>query len=563
MKASRWTGMLCMASVMIAMVPSALAQSWEKTTDRPGMNYKRIGIPKDTEEFAGVKQCEDECKKDPQCKAFTYVKPGIQGVDAWCYLKKGVPSPVSTPCCFSGVIRPDTTVDRCKNYAATAVQQSNSNVNWGCGYSGPAWGSNYQVHYGWCVKAPAQIADAETAKRKSMLEQCYAKYSQTRPPATGIAAHMELDTDRPGKNLRSFDLSSGNPALCEDACEKEPNCMAWTFVKPGIKGTMAKCWLKSGIPSPIRSSCCISGVMPLTLDLGESIYVDPSRPADKARDRDGDMLKDDLEGKLADFFRPYYKFDSAENARRPGEPVTIFQARPMGCAGAGCSSQTEIFIKWAFLFIWDGGYGPAESICKDSHMGDNDQALYKLTSLDRGFSWKLVLIALGGVHPQGLQFFLGFQWPEGYPLPAYTSGRPVPALEKVDLELYKQQHPVIYMSAHKHHLYFDTSHDNKRSFYTKYFCDDDVNGKGAQFLSDLHSVFKDQRYNNVGEPGDWHPKGYFVNCMTQFKATTIGRAIDVGDKECNGDYYSAWGTTRFYGVHPNADLWMTHQWWPK
>lgn len=68
----------------------------EVNTDRPGMDYKRIVLD--------AKFCEDQCAKEPQCKAWTYVKPGtVQGPDAKCWLKSSVPSPVKDACCDSGV----------------------------------------------------------------------------------------------------------------------------------------------------------------------------------------------------------------------------------------------------------------------------------------------------------------------------------------------------------------------------------------------------------------------------------------------------------------------------
>jgi hypothetical protein len=289
----------------------------------------------------------------------------------------------------------------------------------------------------------------------------------------------------------------------------------------------------------------------LSICFGESIYINPTDPAASIRDRDGDKLKDDLENQLANGFRPYFKFDDAETARRPFEPITLFQVRPMGCTGSGCSGKTEVWIRWAFMFQWDGGYGP-DSYCYDDHMGDNDKATYIFTSSEGGYSWELTEISVGGGGETSLR------WPQGYQKPAYMGPRVVPALIQVNLEIFDAHHPVIYMSAHKHHMYFDTSYDHKDSYYSSVPinpCNDDVNGKGAAFLSDLHSVFGDHRYNNVGEPGK-HQSEHFVNCMTQFPATVIGRVVDVGDKECNYDYYSAWGASNFYEVEPNAEIWL-------
>ena len=81
---------------------------------------------------------------------------------------------------------------------------------------------------------------------------------------SGFSQAMESDMDRPGMNYRNFDLSSPDPMLCENACKEDPqNCKAWTYVKPEIQGPKARCWLKSGIPSAVKNSCCISGMIQL------------------------------------------------------------------------------------------------------------------------------------------------------------------------------------------------------------------------------------------------------------------------------------------------------------
>lgn len=71
---------------------------------------------------------------------------------------------------------------------------------------------------------------------------------------------IEYDTDRPGMDYNSFDLSGANPSLCEQACNADPNCRAFTYVKPGVQGTNARCWLKNGIPAATPAACCDSGV---------------------------------------------------------------------------------------------------------------------------------------------------------------------------------------------------------------------------------------------------------------------------------------------------------------
>ncbi|MBI4889369.1 MAG: PAN domain-containing protein [Acidobacteria bacterium] len=74
------------------------------------------------------------------------------------------------------------------------------------------------------------------------------------------AANMERNTNRPGDDYRDLELENARPQLCQAACEKDRSCRAWTYVKPGIQGDLAHCWLKNRIPEPVEDENCISGV---------------------------------------------------------------------------------------------------------------------------------------------------------------------------------------------------------------------------------------------------------------------------------------------------------------
>jgi hypothetical protein len=82
---------------------------------------------------------------------------------------------------------------------------------------------------------------------------------------------VESDTDRPGSDYRNFDLPQPGHQACLDACAGEPSCVAYTYVKPGIQAPNARCWLKSSVPTPIQSACCVSGIKQIESgELGES-----------------------------------------------------------------------------------------------------------------------------------------------------------------------------------------------------------------------------------------------------------------------------------------------------
>jgi len=71
---------------------------------------------------------------------------------------------------------------------------------------------------------------------------------------------IEQETDRPGKDYKSFDVPSSDVRKCKEPCARDKNCKAYTFVKAGVPGRLARCYLKSSVPDARRNSCCISGV---------------------------------------------------------------------------------------------------------------------------------------------------------------------------------------------------------------------------------------------------------------------------------------------------------------
>lgn len=71
----------------------------EKNTDRYGGDYRRIVMEKPQ-----PVACRKACKDDAACRAYTYVKPGVQHpTKAICYLKNTVPPKTPNNCCESGI----------------------------------------------------------------------------------------------------------------------------------------------------------------------------------------------------------------------------------------------------------------------------------------------------------------------------------------------------------------------------------------------------------------------------------------------------------------------------
>lgn len=74
-----------------------------------------------------------------------------------------------------------------------------------------------------------------------------------------LRGRLEMNTDRPGYDYRSFDLSAADPELSRDTCMSEARCKAWTYAKPGVRGPRARCFRKDNFPVAKTDTCCISG----------------------------------------------------------------------------------------------------------------------------------------------------------------------------------------------------------------------------------------------------------------------------------------------------------------
>jgi hypothetical protein len=73
---------------------------------------------------------------------------------------------------------------------------------------------------------------------------------------------VEFAIDRTGGDYRHFELSPDPTGRsCQRACEGEPQCRAWTYVRPGYIGPAAVCYLKNRVTRPRHKPCCLSGVV--------------------------------------------------------------------------------------------------------------------------------------------------------------------------------------------------------------------------------------------------------------------------------------------------------------
>jgi hypothetical protein len=88
---------------------------------------------------------------------------------------------------------------------------------------------------------------------------------------------FECDTNRNGSDYAGFDLPQANPQMCLDYCRGDNSCRAWTYVKPGVQGAYARCYLKNPAPPATPNNCCVSGAMPRIIDQQVHFEVNTNR----------------------------------------------------------------------------------------------------------------------------------------------------------------------------------------------------------------------------------------------------------------------------------------------
>ncbi len=130
------------------------------------------------------------------------------------------------------------------------------------------WGANKKVVHGWqTAQKPGvdhiRIVDLPAPGTYYLeLRDSSDNGRSAQPYTLGIRGILKtgqgIGIDRPGRDYRNFLVGSSKE--CQNACNAEAKCQAWTYVKPGIQGASARCWLKHSVPEPVRNRCCTSGI---------------------------------------------------------------------------------------------------------------------------------------------------------------------------------------------------------------------------------------------------------------------------------------------------------------
>jgi hypothetical protein len=94
---------------------------------------------------------------------------------------------------------------------------------------------------------------------KARIESLKDKAAMVVPPTQPATPRIMDGADLPGRDYAGFQLKSADATLCQNACQSDTKCLAWTYVRPGVQGTQARCWLKDRVPKQYLNQCCISG----------------------------------------------------------------------------------------------------------------------------------------------------------------------------------------------------------------------------------------------------------------------------------------------------------------
>ena len=93
--------------LFLAFLTTAANAARDGSTDRPGLDYRTFELSAPNPDL-----CESACKREQQCRSWTYSWPGAKGPKAMCALKTGVPPKRSDTCCISGVMSTSSPVTR-------------------------------------------------------------------------------------------------------------------------------------------------------------------------------------------------------------------------------------------------------------------------------------------------------------------------------------------------------------------------------------------------------------------------------------------------------------------
>jgi PAN domain len=86
-------------------------------------------------------------------------------------------------------------------------------------------------------------------KCRNALTRLFLATSLLLSATCGVYGYDLFGSDIAGLNVQNTDE-------CSAACDSNADCLAWTFVRAGLHGPSARCYLKNPVPLPSYSSVC-------------------------------------------------------------------------------------------------------------------------------------------------------------------------------------------------------------------------------------------------------------------------------------------------------------------
>lgn len=115
---------------------------------------------------------------------------------------------------------------------------------------------------GTSIGQPISGPEAQNKLGQFEIQHLMSSYSRAQALAQSTLAklsgqfQLEFDTDRPGGDYAR--RVEATPEVCRAVCSSDPNCQAFTFVKPQAGSSAGHCFLKRTVPMPVGDACCIS-----------------------------------------------------------------------------------------------------------------------------------------------------------------------------------------------------------------------------------------------------------------------------------------------------------------
>ncbi len=200
--------------------------------------------------------------------------------------------------------------------------------------------------YGYAY-GPAAVGVSDVYRLKKELNKCRKRIRKLEDElwrcrlklhGCGLGGKFEYETDRPGLDYKHFKIYSTDPELCKVACDRDPKCRAWTFKKKSSSSGV--CWLKYGVPAPVRNPACVSGVKKVITHAFPAKYLGCFRDRGNPAGLDGR----DLNG---------YMFES-KHGMTPALCISV--CREKGFAYAGVQYSYQCFCGNSY-----GKYGRADN----------------------------------------------------------------------------------------------------------------------------------------------------------------------------------------------------------